>query len=83
MLRMSGGSEFQRLGAERLKALPPMVLRRAEGTKRWREEEDLSEREGMAMERKSDRYGGGEVVDGLECMEKYLECHSESDRKPV
>ena len=34
VLRMSGGSEFQSLGAEQLKALLPMVLRRAGGTVR-------------------------------------------------
>ena len=52
---MSGGSEFQSWGAERLKALLPMVLRRAGGTERWREEEDLREREGVAMWRRSER----------------------------
>ena len=25
----------------------------------------------------------GEIVDGLECVEKDLECNSESDREPV
>ena len=39
------------------KALLHMVLRRAEGTERWREE-DLREREGVTMHRTSDRYGG-------------------------
>ena len=34
MFRMTGGREFQSLGAERLKALLPMVVRRAEGTDR-------------------------------------------------
>ena len=34
VLRMSGGSAFQSRGAERLKALLPIVLRRAEGTMR-------------------------------------------------
>lgn len=38
---ISRGTAFQRRGAERLKALLPMVLRRARGTVRWREEEDL------------------------------------------
>ncbi|KAL7843865.1 hypothetical protein SRHO_G00224040 [Serrasalmus rhombeus] len=32
---MSGGREFQSLGAERLKALHPMVVRRAEGLRMW------------------------------------------------
>ena len=39
-LRMAGGSAFQSRGAERLKALLPTVMRRAEGTVRcmdsWR-----------------------------------------------
>ena len=49
MLRISGGSEFQSLGAERLKALLPMVVSRAEGTERWMEEEDLRERVEVAV----------------------------------
>ena len=53
--RRSGGREFQSWGAERLKALPPIVLRRARGTERWMEEEDLRERVGMVMCRRSDR----------------------------
>ncbi|KAI3361247.1 hypothetical protein L3Q82_012919, partial [Scortum barcoo] len=40
VLRRSGGSVFQSWGAEQLKALLPMVLRRAGGTVRWIEEED-------------------------------------------
>ena len=46
---MSGGSEFHNLGAEQLKALLPMVLRRAEGTERRMEEEERREREGTAV----------------------------------
>ena len=34
VLRMAGGNAFQSRGAERLKALLPMVERRAEGTVR-------------------------------------------------
>jgi len=49
ILRRSGGSEFQSWGAERLKALLPMVTSRAGGTVRWIEEEDLREREEVAM----------------------------------
>ncbi len=54
-LQMSSGKEFQSRGAEQLKALPPMVLRRAGGTVRCREEEDLRERAGAAMWKRSDR----------------------------
>ena len=52
------GNEFQSRGAERLNALLPMVARRAEGTDRCMEEEDLRVREGVGMWRRSDRYGG-------------------------
>ena len=34
------GREFQRLGADRLKALDPMVVRLADGVKSWMIEED-------------------------------------------
>ncbi|KAK7918955.1 hypothetical protein WMY93_010239 [Mugilogobius chulae] len=52
VLRRSGGREFQSWGAERLKALPPMVTRRADGTESWREEEERREREGVEMRRR-------------------------------
>ena len=55
IFRMSGGREFQSLGAERLKALLPMVVSRAEGTVRWMEEEDRRERVEVAVWRRSDR----------------------------
>lgn len=45
MFLSEGGREFQRRGAERLKALLPMVVRRAGGTDRRMVEEDLRERE--------------------------------------
>ena len=49
MLQMSRGSEFQSRGAERLKALLPIVLIRVEGTVRWTEEDDLRELEEEAI----------------------------------
>ena len=52
--RRSGGRVFHSWGAEQLKALPPIVLRRAGGTERWMEEEDRRERVGILM-RRSDR----------------------------
>ncbi len=55
------GNEFQRWGAERLNALLPMVVRRAEGTDMCMEEEDLREREGVGTWRRSDRYGGARL----------------------
>ena len=58
MFLMLGGREFQRRGAERLKALAPMVVRRAGGTVRLMDEADLSVREGVLMWRRSDMYGG-------------------------
>ena len=48
MFLSSGGRLFQRRGAERLKALLPMVVRRAGGTVKWMEEEDRRVREGEA-----------------------------------
>ena len=54
MFLSSGGRAFkdeQRRGAERLNALCPMGVRRAEGTDRSTEEEDLREREGMGRGR--------------------------------
>ena len=58
MFLSSGGRAFQRRGAERLKALGPVVVRRAEGTDGCTEEEDLREREGVGTWMRSDRYGG-------------------------
>ena len=42
----SGSNEFKRRGAERLNAQLPIVVRRAEGTDRCMEEEDLREQMG-------------------------------------
>ena len=58
MFLMLGGRGFQRRGAERLKALAPMVVRRAGCTMRLIDEADLSVREGVLMWRRSERYGG-------------------------
>ena len=46
-VRLSGGREFQRLGADRLKALDPVVVRLADGVKSWMVEEDRRVREGV------------------------------------
>lgn len=43
-----GGSEFQSRGAEQLKALLPIVVRRAEGTVKGIKEDDLRVRERVA-----------------------------------
>lgn len=53
---MSGESEFQSAGAERLKA-----LKRAGGTVKSMEEEDLREWEEVAMRRRSERYEGASL----------------------
>ena len=42
MFQMSGGREFPG-GAERLKALDPMVVKQTGGTVRWREEDRRSD----------------------------------------
>ena len=57
-VKMSGGREFQRLGAERLKALNPMVVRLADGVKSWMVEEDRRVREGVWVWISSARYDG-------------------------
>lgn len=57
----SGGSEFQSWGAERLNARLPMVMRRAGGTDKCMEEEDLRARGGVVTWRRSDRYGGARL----------------------
>ena len=65
MFLMSGGREFQRLGAERLKALAPMVDRRAGGMLRLMEEADLRERVGILVWMRSDRYEGARLWTAL------------------
>lgn len=71
-LRMSGGREFQRRGAERLKALNPMVVKRARGTVRWMVEEDLRVREDVLMWRSSERYRGARLWMALKVRSKIL-----------
>ena len=44
---MSGGREFQRQGADLLKALDPMVVKLADGAEIWLAEEDWRVREGV------------------------------------
>lgn len=69
---MFGGSELQRWGAEGLKVLLSMVLRRVGGTVRWMEQH-LRGREEEVNE-----IGRCEVVDGLESKQD-----SKCDREPV
>lgn len=49
LFQMSGGREFQRQGAERLKALDPMVDIRVGGIVRLMEEDDLRVRLDVVM----------------------------------
>ena len=72
MFRMSGGRLFQRRGAERLKALPPMVDKRAGGTVRLVEEADLSDRVGVLIWMRSDRYGGERLWMALNVLRRIL-----------
>ena len=46
-VRMSGGRELHRWGADQLKALDPMVVKLADGAKSWLAQEDQRVREGM------------------------------------
>ena len=50
-VKMSGVREFQSLGADRLKALDPMVVRLADGVKSWMVEEDRRVQEGVWMQK--------------------------------
>ena len=58
MFLISGGSEFQRVGAETLKALSPKVRSLVRGVVSTPESEDLRFRGGVWMWRRSDRYWG-------------------------
>ena len=69
---MSGGRLFQRRGAERLKAGAPMVDRRAGGTCRLMEEADLSDRVGVLIWMRSDRYGGARLCMALNVLRRIL-----------
>ena len=69
---MSGGREFQRRGAERLKALAPMVDRRAGGMMRLVEEEDLRHRVGILVWIRSDKYGGARLWTALKVWRRIL-----------
>ena len=60
-VRMSSGREFQRLGADRMKALDPMVVRLADGVKSWMVEEDRRVREGVWIWVSSARYDGSKL----------------------
>jgi len=70
---VSGGKEFQSLAAERLKALPSMMLRQAGGTVRWMEEEGWS----GDMEEVRQR------MDGLKGKQKEFVIYHVGDREPV
>ena len=69
---MSGGRLFQRRGAERLKARAPMVVKRAGGTVRLMEEADLSDRVGVLIWMRSDRYGGARLWMALKVWRRTL-----------
>ena len=60
-VQMSGGREFQRLGADRLKALDPMVVRLADGAKSWIVEQDERVQEGVWIWISSARYDGARL----------------------
>lgn len=58
--RDQGSREFQSWGAERLYALCPMVMSLVGGTENWRVKEGRM-RTGVAMWRRSDKYGGARL----------------------
>ena len=55
---MSGGREFQRPEADRLKVLDPMVVRLTDGAKSWMVEEDWRIQKGVWIWISSGRYDG-------------------------
>ena len=55
---MSGGREFQRLEADQLEVLDPVVVRLADGLKSWMVEEDRRVQEGVWIWISSERYDG-------------------------
>ena len=55
---MSGGREFQRLEADQLEVLDPVVVRLADGLKSWMVEEDGRVQEGVWIWISSERYDG-------------------------
>ena len=65
---MSGGREFQRRGAERLKALDPLVDRHAGGTVRLMEEADPQ----LLIRRRAERYGGARLWMALNVKRRIL-----------
>ena len=60
-MRKSSGREFQGLGADRLKAFDPMVVRLADGLKSCMVEEDQRVREGVWVWISSVRYDGARL----------------------
>ena len=47
VVQVTGGREFQRMGADLLKALKPLVVRLADGTKSWMAEGDRRVQKGV------------------------------------
>ena len=60
-----------------------MVVRRAEGTDRCMEEEDLREREVVGPWRRSDKYGGARLWMALNVNRRILKCMRKLNREPV
>ncbi len=83
MLGMSGGRKLQRRGAKQLKALDATVVKRAEGTMRWMEEDDLRVRKGVLMCRSSERYRGVRLWMALRVRSRILDGPTVVDQKPV
>ena len=60
-VQMSGGIEFQRLGADQLQVLDPMVVRLADGATSWIVEEDRRVQEDVWIWISSARYDGARL----------------------
>ena len=73
VVRLDRGREFQRRGAERLKALSPIGDQRAEGAESREEEEDRRERERERVRLEdSERNGGARLWRALKVRRRIL-----------
>ena len=77
ILWVDSGREFQRRGAERLKALSPIGDKRAGGAESSEEEEDRRERERERVRLEELREKRrSEIMEGLESEEKNLKVYA-------
>lgn len=81
MLWISGGREYRGQGAERLKALNPMVIKQVVGAVRWIEEDLRPEKAGGCVD--VQELQRSKVMDGLKDKEQNLEINVIFDWEPM